>query len=284
LAKKKSNLHRKLTHDYRLVIMNHGNLEVKLSFKLNRLRVFVLGSVAAFLLIGITILLIIFTPLKEYVPGYSSSKLRKKATNLTYKIDSLEQKIKRNDLYIKGVKALLNGDVKIPDIETTEIVQKNVTEILNLNASHQDSVFRRKVEEEDRFSVFKKIKHTEIVFFSPVKGNVTNVFNSKNKHFAIDIAVEKNTPVKSVADGTVIFTGFIAETGYVMLIEHAQGFLSVYKHNTTLFKEQGDLILSGEVIASSGSTGSLTTGPHLHFELWSNGHPVNPLDFIDFEK
>ena len=284
MAKKKSNLHRKLTHDYRLVIMNHGNLEVKLSFKLNRLRVFVLGSVAAFLLIGITILLIIFTPLKEYVPGYSSSKLRKKATNLTYKIDSLEQKIKRNDLYIKGVKALLSGDVKIPDIETTEIVQKNVTEILNLNASHQDSVFRRKVEEEDRFSVFKKIKHTEIVFFSPVKGNVTNVFNSKNKHFAIDIAVEKNTPVKSVADGTVIFTGFIAETGYVMLIEHAQGFLSVYKHNTTLFKEQGDLILSGEVIASSGSTGSLTTGPHLHFELWSNGHPVNPLDFIDFEK
>ena len=284
MAKKKSKFHQKLTHDYRLVIMNHDNLEVRISLKLNRLRVFVIGGITAFILIILTSLLIIFTPLKEYIPGYSSTELRKKTTNLVYQVDSLEQKIKVNDLYIKGVKALLSGNIKTTTIDTIESIQNVKVGNLNLNASYQDSIFRKKVEEEDRFSVLKSTKQTEIVFISPVKGDITSDFNSKNKHFAVDIAVVQKTPVKAVADGTVILTGFTAETGYVLLIEHAQGFLSVYKHNATLFKEQGDLVLSGEVIANSGSTGSLTTGPHLHFELWNSGYPVNPLDFIDFEK
>jgi len=158
---------------------------------------------------------------------------------------------------------------------------KLTNENLNLNASHQDSLFRHDIEQKDRYSVFEEAtKKKVIVFFAPIKGEITNGFNFKNKHFAIDIAVPKNTPVKAVADGTVIFSGFTADTGYVLIIQHIQGFISVYKHNESLFKEQGDLVKSGEVIANAGSTGSLTTGPHLHFEIWLNGRAVNPLEFV----
>ncbi len=283
--KKKSKLHQKLVHDYRLVIMNHDTFEEKLSFKLNRLNVFVVGGLFAIALIVLTYILIAFTPLREYIPGYSSSKLKKEAIQLVYKTDSLEQKLKLNDNYIKSIQAMLNGNVTQNNIKIQEIPLKVKNENLNLNASHKDSIFRHDVEQKDRYSVFQQAtKKSEIVFFAPVKGSITSGFNSKDKHFAIDIAVAKNTPVKAVADGTVIFSGFTADTGYVLILEHIQGFLSVYKHNETLFKEQGDLVKSGEVIANSGSTGNLTTGPHLHFELWSDGYPVNPLDYIDFEK
>jgi len=285
-VKNKGKFHQKLVHDYRLVIMNNDTLEEKVSFKLNRLNVFVVGGLFVLLLVVFTYLLIAFTPLKEYIPSYSSSKLKKKATNLVYKVDSLEHKIKINENYIKSIQSLLSGNVTTIDTTSNNDNLKSIkSEGLNLNASHQDSIFRQNVEQKDRFSVFNKAtKKNEIVFFAPVKGDITSKFNSKNKHFAIDIAVKKNTPVKSVADGTIIFSGFTADTGYMIVIAHSQGFLSIYKHNESLFKDQGDLVKLGEVIAKSGSTGNLTTGPHLHFELWSDGYPVNPLDYIDFEK
>ena len=114
------------------------------------------------------------------------------------------------------------------------------------------------------------------------KGTISDTFNSKIKHFAVDIVVANNTPVKSVADGTVIFSEWTARTGNVLIIEHANHLISVYKHNSSLNKEQGDLVTSGEVIAYSGNTGELSTGPHLHFELWGDGYPLNPEDFINF--
>ena len=283
--KEKSKFRKKLVHDYRLVIMNHDTLEERISFKLNRLNVFVVGGILILLLIIFTYLLIAFTPLREYIPGYSSTKLKKKATELVYKVDSLEQQLKINDTYIKSVQNLLSGNIRSEKIQNHENISKSKGDNLNLDASHQDSIFRHDIEQKDRFSVFEQAtKKNEIVFFAPVKGEITSNFNSKNKHFAIDIAVVKNTPVKAVADGTVVFSGFTADTGYIIILEHSQGFLSAYKHNETLFKEQGDLVKSGEVIANSGSTGNLTTGPHLHFELWSDGYPVNPTDFIDFKK
>lgn len=283
--KSKKTFRKKLVHDYRLVIMNHDTFEERLSFKLNRLNVFVIGGIAALLLIIFTYLLIAYTPLREYIPGYSSTKLKKTASTLVYKVDSLEQKLKVNETYINSIKALLTGNIKSIDVDSIKSVKSERPNDLNLDASHQDSLFRHDIEQKDRFSVFEQAtKKNEIVFFAPIKGAITGTFNAKNKHFAIDIAVPKNTPVKAVADGTVIFSSFTADTGYVLIIEHNQGFLSAYKHNESLFKEQGDLVKSGEVIANSGSTGSLTTGPHLHFELWSDGYPVNPQDYIDFKK
>lgn len=287
MVKKKKNrnkLKEKLTFKYRFVVLNEDTFEERFSFKLNRLNVLVLGSLFSMLLIGLTIILIAFTPLKEYIPGYSSSDLKKKASDLVYKVDSLQQKLAINDVYIQNIQQVLTGKIKDITFNKDSIAEQLRIEDVNLNATPVDSIFREEVEREDRYSLFEKAtKKTEIVFFAPISGKITDTYNPKEKHYAIDIAVEKDSPVKAVADGTVIFTGFTAETGFVIIIEHTKGFLSVYKHNSTLHKEQGDLVKSGEAIANAGSTGVLSTGPHLHFELWNDGYPVNPLNFIDFK-
>ena len=287
MVKKKNNrnkLKEKLTFKYRFVVLNEDTFEERFSFKLNRLNVLVLGSLFSMLLIGLTIILIAFTPLKEYIPGYSSSDLKKKASDLVYQVDSLQQKLAVNDVYIQNIQQVLTGKIKDITFDKDSIAEQLRIEDVNLNASPVDSIFREEVEREDRYSLFEKAtKKTEIVFFAPISGKITDTYNPKEKHYAIDIAVEKDSPVKAVADGTVIFTGFTAETGFVIIIEHTKGFLSVYKHNSTLHKEQGDLVRSGEAIANAGSTGALSTGPHLHFELWNDGYPVNPLNFIDFK-
>ena len=287
MVKKKKNrnkLKEKLTFKYRFVVLNEDTFEERFSFKLNRLNVLVLGSLFSILLIGLTTILIAFTPLKEYIPGYSSSDLKKKASDLVYKVDSLQQKLAVNDVYIQNIQQVLTGKIKDITFNKDSIAEQLRIEDVNLNATSIDSVFREEVEREDRYSLFEKAtKKTEIVFFAPISGKITDTYNPKEKHYAIDIAVEKDSPVKAVADGTVIFTGFTAETGFVIIIEHTKGFLSVYKHNASLHKEQGDLVKSGEAIANAGSTGALSTGPHLHFELWNDGYPVNPLNFIDFK-
>lgn len=288
MAKKKkkntSKFKQKLTFKYRFVVLNEETFEERFSFKLNRLNVIIFGGIFSVLLVGITILLVAFTPLKEYIPGYSSSELKKKASDLVYKVDSLEQKLAINDIYIQNIQQVLTGKVKDITLDKDSIAEQLRLEEANFDLAPVDSVFREEVEREDRFSLFEKAtKKTDIVFFAPISGRITDTYNPKNKHYAIDIAVQKDTPVKAVADGTVIFTGFTAETGFVMIIEHEQDFISVYKHNASLHKEQGDLVKSGEAIATAGSTGTLSTGPHLHFELWSDGYPVDPLNYIDFE-
>lgn len=283
-SKKKNNyLKEKLTFKYRIVVLNEDTFEERFSFKLNRLNVFVFGGLFSILLIGLTFLLIMLTPLKEYIQGYSSTELKKDATKLVYKVDSLNQALTVNNLYIQNIQKVLKGEIKRTTFNKDSVFNQMKIEKIDFAPSPLDSAFRQEVEQEDRYSVFEEAtRNNDIVFTSPIKGEITQTYDSKEKHFAIDIAVDKDTPVKAVADGTVIFKGFTADTGYVILIEHNQGFISVYKHNASLYKEQGDLVKSGEVIASAGSTGSFSTGPHLHFELWNDGYPVNPINYINF--
>ena len=283
---KKRKFRQKLTDKYRLVVLNEDTFEEKLTFKLTRLNVFLLGSIFSILLIVGTIFLIAFTPLKEYIPGYSSTQLRREATQLIYKVDSLEQVISVNNVYIEKVRALLTGEVTEVQFDKDSILDAIQMErdSFNLSPSSDDLEFRLDGESIDRYSLFNEAtKDSEIVLFSPVTGTITDHYNPQEKHFAIDIAVEMGTPVKAIADGTVIFAEWTAETGHVVIVEHIRGFISVYKHNTALHKQQGDLVKSGEVLASAGNSGELSTGPHLHFELWSDGYPVNPVNYIDFE-
>lgn len=281
--KKKKRLKEKLTFKYRIVVLNEDTFEERFSFKLNRLNVFVFGGLFSIFLIGLTFLIIMLTPLKEYIQGYSSTELKKDATQLVYKVDSLNQALTVNNLYIENIQKVLKGEIKRATFNKDSVFKKMKIKKIDFAPSPLDSAFRKEVELEDRYSVFEEAtRSNDIVFSSPIKGEITQGYDSKEKHFAIDIAVDKNTPVKAVADGTVIFRGFTADTGYVIIIEHNQGFISIYKHNGTLFKEQGDLVKSGEVIANAGSTGTFSTGSHLHFELWSNGYPVNPENYINF--
>jgi len=284
--KKKGKFKQKLINKYRLVILNEDTFEEKISFKLTRLNVFIFSGLFSILLIIGTIFLIAFTNLREYIPGYSSTKLKREATKLIYQTDSLEQVLEVNNLYIQKVRELLTGKISDVQFDKDSILEsiKYDKDTINLDPSNLDMQFRLDIESADRYSIFNEAtKDAELVFFAPVTGTISDVYNPKTKHFAIDIAVEMGTPVKSVADGTVIFAEWTAETGHVIIIEHAGGFISIYKHNTALHKEQGDLVKSGEVVASAGNTGELSTGPHLHFELWNEGYPVNPTNYIDFE-
>ena len=282
-AKRTNKLRDKLIHKYRFVVLNEDTFEERFSFKLNRLNAFIFGGLFSVFLIALTTLIIALTPLKEYIQGYSSSELKKDATSLFYKVDSLQSALFVNELYIENIQQILKGEIKRVTFDRDSVFTQLQIEKIDFAPSAIDSAFREVVEQEDRYSVFEKAtKSNDVVFSSPIKGDISDDYDAKEKHFAIDIAVDKDTPVKAVADGTVIFTGFTADTGYVILIEHSQGFISVYKHNASVYKGQGELVKIGEVIANAGSTGILSTGPHLHFELWENGYPVNPANYISF--
>lgn len=283
---KKGKLKQKLTNKYRLVVLNESTFEERLSLKLSRLNIYIFGGVFSVTLILATILLIAFTPIKEYIPGYSSTKLQKDARRLTIDSDSLKNRLAILENYTNSIKSVLTGDLTSNDI--IDSIQDSAKRIQidesALGASKEDSIFREKIESRDRFPLSDESQEKlKIVFFAPISGNISQLFNSENKHFAIDVVAKIGTPVKAAADGTVIFSEWTTETGYVIILKHANNFISVYKHNGTLLKKQGDLVQSGEAIASIGFSGELTTGPHLHFELWSDGYAVNPSNYIDFE-
>ncbi|MGG6230027.1 M23 family metallopeptidase [Tenacibaculum sp. SDUM215027] len=283
--KKKRKLKQKLTDKYRLVIINEDTFQERFSLKLSRLNVFVFGGVFSVLLIVLTTLLIAFTGIREYIPGYSSTALKKKATRLTYEADSLKTRLSVLESYTKALKPVLTGEIKPEKIDSITNEMKTIAfDESKLQASREDSLFREKIEGKDLFPLYNGgANRAKNVFFSPLTGSISQPFDVNDKHYAIDIVAKTGTPVKAVADGTVILAEWTAETGYVITIQHSNEFISVYKHNGTLLKQQGDVIKSGEAIASVGSTGELTTGPHLHFELWNNGFPVNPTNYIDFQ-
>jgi murein DD-endopeptidase MepM/ murein hydrolase activator NlpD len=283
--KKREKLKQKLTEKYRLVVLNENTFEERFSLKLSRLNVFVLGGIFSIVLIFLTTIFIAFTPIKEYIPGYSSSKLKSETLKLAFEADSLQLKLAVLENYTNALKPVFTGDIEAENIDSiqTEITQRTIDESL-LYATKEDSIFREKIESENRFAIQQNANsNVKIVFFAPLSGTLSQNFDANSKHFAVDIVAKTGTPIKAIADGTVLFSGWNSETGYVIILKHANDYISVYKHNGNLLKQQGDFVKSGEVIASVGSTGELTTGPHLHFELWSGGYAVNPTNFIDFK-
>lgn len=284
---KKSKFRQQITNKLRLVVLNEETFEERLSFKLTIANIFVLGGVFSIVLVALTTVFIAYTPIKEYIPGYASTQLKKEASRLLYEADSLKRNLKFLENYSKALMPILAGEMPISSVDFDSLKEHSAqvfSDNKKLTASKNDSLFREKVDSKDRFPLFDKAEtKVEIVFFAPITGSITQEFNSTNKHFAIDISQKIGTPVKAIEDGRVIFSEWTIETGYVLIIEHGTGFISVYKHNGVLLKQQGDFVKSGEVISTVGSTGELTTGSHLHFELWYNGYPVNPLNYIDFE-
>jgi len=283
--KKGKEIKKKLLHKYRLVILNENTFEEKISFKLSRLNVFISATLFTIVLIGLTTLLIAFSPLREYIPGYSSTKLKRQATELTYKTDSLVTVLNYTNKYLENVRKVLRGDIENNEINRDSLFERYKLDPSNINLTpiQEDLQLREQVELEDKYNLFERnTENLGIILFSPVNGTPSQEYELEKKHFAIDVVAPQGAPVKSVADGTVIFSEWTASTGYVIIIEHKDDLISVYKHNGSLSKSQGDIVKAGEVIASVGNTGELTTGPHLHFELWIKGNPVNPKDFIDF--
>ena len=282
--KKKGKFKQKLTDKYRLVVLNEDTFEERFSLKLSRLNVFVLGGVFSILLIIATIVLIAFTPIKEYIPGYSSSKLKATAVRLTFEAKALKQKLAILESYTKALKPVLTGEITYEEVDSLQLqAEQRAIEESELDATKEDSLFREKIDRETRFAILDNSKsRAKIVFFAPLTGNISQSFDPNTKHFAVDIIAQTGRPIKAISEGTVIFSGWSAEAGYVIILKHNEEYISVYKHNGILLKQQGDFVKSGEVIASVGSTGELSTGPHLHFELWKGGYAINPTNLIDF--
>lgn len=284
-TKKRKEIKRKLLHKYRLVILNESTFEEKISFKLSRLNVFVTGMLLAIGLIAFTTLLIAFTPLREYIPGYSSTALKRQATELTYKTDSLVNALDYTNRYLENVRMVLRGDIETTNMNpdsTLESIQLDPSQV-DLSPIREDSILRAEVALEDKYNLFEQPTFDgSILLYTPLSGAISQGYDPDHKHFAVDIVAPRDTPVKAVAKGRVIFSEWTAATGYVVILEHQQDLISVYKHNGSLTKQQGAVVRAGEVIATVGNTGELTTGPHLHFELWKDGNPVNPENYIDF--
>lgn len=286
MAKEKKKLAKKLLHRYRLVILNEDTFEERLSFKINRLYVFALIVLSSLALVALTSALIVYTPLKSYIPGYTTTDFKTAALKLNLKVDSLQNVVQTRNYYYESIQKVLKGETDSINFDEDSI-QNTMPISINqeeLKPSKADSLLRAEVEQEDRFNVFEQaIFEGDFTLFQPVEGIVSESFNANEKHYAVDIATDENQAVKSTADGRVIFAEWTAETGFVIIIEHQFALISVYKHNASLLKTQGDFVTSGEVIALTGNTGELSTGTHLHFELWIDGNPIDPQEFLNFD-
>jgi murein DD-endopeptidase MepM/ murein hydrolase activator NlpD len=283
---KRQIIKKKLFTKNRLVILNEETFEEIFSFKLNLMNVFVALTTISIVMIALTTYIIAFTPLREYIPGYASTKLKREATENAIKSDSLQKIIDENSAYLASIKKVLTGDLDHTKLSRDSIQVANQKDISDLKTEPTEAELklRQQVALEDKYNLFEQAKpKVDLVFFPPVKGHITEPYSSKNKHFAVDIALAKDTPIKAVASGTVILADWTPTNGNVIIIRHNDGIISVYKHAASLTKDQGDIVKSGEVIAMAGSTGAQSTGTHLHFELWKDGYPINPTQFIDFE-
>lgn len=283
---KRQLLKKRLFTKNRLVILNEDTFEEIFSLKLTLMNVFVVATLGAVIIIFVTTFIIAFTPLREYIPGYSSSRLKQEATELALKSDSLSNALAKNEAYIVSIRKILTGNVDYIRINKDSIGTGNLIDAskVNLTPSGEEIRLREEVEQEDKYNLFEEARpKVGLVLFAPVKGHITEGYSAKNKHFAVDIALAKNTPVKSVANGTVIFADWTPTNGNIAILRHNDGLLSVYKHCESLNVDQGDIVKTGEVIAIAGSTGEQSTGVHLHFELWKEGYPIDPTQFIAFE-
>jgi murein DD-endopeptidase MepM/ murein hydrolase activator NlpD len=288
---KRKELIRKLKSKYRLVVMNDATFDESFSAYLTPLNV-IAGITFLFLLIAFVVLsIVIFTPLREYIPGYSDTETRVRALQTTVQVDSLERAQAVYSSYFENLQRILNDEIE------TDTANMGLGEItreyadLDLSASQRDSLMRVEIESEERYmlneeskSVSESLGLSGTILFPPVIGMITAEFDVDIEHYGIDVTTKEGETVKAVLDGTVIMSSFTSDGGNVIQIQHANNLISIYKHNSVLLKKVGDSIEAGDSIAIIGNSGELTDGPHLHFELWYNGTPLNPKDYIAFSS
>ncbi|GAA6369557.1 peptidoglycan DD-metalloendopeptidase family protein [Odoribacter splanchnicus] len=286
MAKEKVRLWDRLKYKYKLSVINETSYEEVFNFRLSQLHVLTALSVLAVILVVLTILLIAFTDLREFIPGYPDGNMRQMIAQNALRVDSLENELLKRDRFFKSIRLVLNGG----DTTSLERSRKDTARYRNdtirFQISEQENEFRAAIEERERFNLslgMKEQNHDYYHFFPPVEGIVTQSFDEKKRHYGTDIVAKANAKVAAVLDGVVIFTDWTVKTGYVIQVQHTNDLISVYKHNSILLKKQGDYVRAGEVLGVVGNTGEESSGPHLHFELWRAGNPLNPENFIKFK-
>jgi len=279
-------LFRKLTHKYRMVLLNEDTFEEVGNLRLTRLNLIALVGIILILLVTITYILIAFTSIRELIPGYPDASMRQHIRTNAMKLDSLEYEQSIRDQYFDNLNRIISGDQ--PELYMNDTSLMADPRDINFVRSTNDSLLRQQVEAEEQFRLSvlddaqdKKQIH-DLYFFTPVNGIITASFNPADDHFGVDLVAEPNAVVKAALDGTVTMSNWTLETGYVIQIQHDYEIITVYKHNATLFKTVGEKVAAGDAIAIVGNSGELTTGPHLHFELWHDRVPLDPVEYIVF--
>lgn len=291
----------KLVDKYILEIRDEDTFEKKISYRLSRLNVITVLGLTFIAIILFVVSIIAYTPLREYIPGYSNVDLARNLVRATFIADSLARDSRMKGEYIQNLKNILEDRVPSdsthysftsnsdPSKTAQEPNESDKYQKIKLNRSKEDSLLRIQIESEDSYNLYfvksgrsgrQPGNLSSMLFFTPLKGIITDTFNVDKQHFGIDVVAAANEAVKSVLDGTIILATWTSETGYVIGIQHENNILSFYKHNSVLLKKEGSKVRAGEVVAIVGNSGELSTGPHLHFELWYDGIPVDPHKYL----
>lgn len=250
----KSNWFKNFKSKFKIVIIHPDTYEEKGGFNMSKMKITNMIIIYSLILIALTTCLIFFTSLRELIPGYTDATLDRRVYNMEHRADSIEEVFRQKDQYIENLKRIISD-------ENMEF----------------DSIGMPSVSSSNTISLVDQL------FFVPINGLVTNHFNADKKHYGVDVVAQADAVIKATADGTVVFADWSYEGGYVIGIQHHSNILSIYKHNATIMCREGDMLKAGDAIAVLGGGGSTSTGPHLHFELWFKGTPLNPEDYISFE-
>ena len=286
---KRKKLIQQLKENYKLMILNDTTFEEKASFRASLWYLIIGTSAFAIILVFLTIVIIRVTPLKEYLTGVADVESKRDIVSAYSRADSLEKLVLANNLYLENLQNVMSGKIGAEkQVKPDDKSKKSDSIVLNQKISKEERELRKLIESESQFDLNAESLNDEkkgaaaFAFFSPVKGKISAGFDSNKQHYAVDIVSRKNENIKAVLDGTVVFSNFTPETGHVIAIQHANNMITFYKHCSALLKKVGSFVRAGEVIAIMGDTGELTTGPHLHFELWINGTAVNPENYMTF--
>ncbi len=286
VEKEKPRFIHRLRYKYRLVVMNDDTFEERFALRLTPLGFLILISVITIIMTTLVVSLVAFTPIREYITADTELDMSHRLDSLSERADSLDRVTHARQMYIDNITTILLG-------KDTTIIPKNPRDTskqytsLDFRPSAADSALRYEIESQDEYSLAVNFRHgqgiSSFFFFVPVKGVVSNTFNAAEEHFGVDIsATNDNEPVRVTLDGTVISAGWTTGDGYVIQVQHTNNLVSIYKHNAALLKKPGEYVKAGDPIAIVGSTGEQISGPHLHFELWYNGAPINPQEYMVF--
>ena len=268
---------------FRLVVINDETLEEEGFLKLSRSNIIILASVLLVSAFVISFCIIVYSPLNKHLPGKSSELVQKELVTLALKSDSLASALSISSLYLSNIESIIKGD-SINFEYLDDSLNKIDNSEINFFKSKEDSLLRIRVEREDQSSINlnSQRKSKQFLFFPPIEGFISDSFNLKTNHHGIDLVAKTGTKIKSIGEGTVVVSDWNPQTGYVLGIQHSENFISFYKHCSVLLKNVGDIITTGENIAIIGNSGELSSGPHLHFELWKSGTPLDPSLYISF--
>ena len=276
-----------MRHRYRLVVLNDDTFEESFALRLSPMGLLILVSGVTIVMTILVISLVAFTPLREYIPGYGDVALKDSLVDLHARASVLEKEMEARDWFIMNIENVLQGKVEPKPEKPKKDSSINYSN-LNVWPGGKDSSLRQEIESRDKYSLDLTDKSKPVsnissyFFFSPVKGIVTNSFKLTEGHYGVDVTAKENEIIKATLDGTVVFSGWTPGDGFVIQIQHSNNLMSVYKHNSDLSKKVGDYVKAGDPIAIIGNTGETSTGMHLHFELWYNGNPINPQDYVLF--